>query len=62
MEPWEFELEFLMYDEFEKKTSGNGSSEEFEVDNDSFQEQLKEFIPETEEADDWEPVEDGEKF
>jgi hypothetical protein len=61
MEEWEFELEFLTYDAYDKAISGQGSVEEFEVDKTEFEEQLKnDFGPLPSDEDDWELIEDAE--
>lgn len=62
MEEWEFELEFLTYDSHEKAVGGGGSTEEYEVDKTSFEDQLKEFNSQfSTDEDEWEIVGDGEK-
>lgn len=39
MEPWEIELEFLTYDEFERVTNGQ-RSEEYETDEEYFKQEV----------------------
>jgi hypothetical protein len=45
MEPWEIELEFYTYDEYEKASSGQGEfhkTEEFSMDDSDFKESAAE--------------------
>lgn len=69
MESWEFELEYLTWDAYEKavtKAAGvDQHVEEFEVDDDEFQSQVTEFnknhsIPEDFNPREWEEV-DGKR-